>query len=126
MKNPLLPIAWGEVFDKHSILVTKKLRLTDPAKLRNVQHELWEIEKVLQPHGFGPELAHAYRELLIINGSLWNIEDGKRQCEKEQRFDAHFIQLARQVYLLNDQRAALKRKINVLLDSDIIEEKSYA
>ncbi len=126
MKTPLLPISWGEVFDKHSILVTKKLRLTDPAKLANVQHELWEIEKVLQPHGFAPDLADAYRELLIINGSLWNIEEGKRQCEKEQRFDAHFIHLARQVYMLNDQRAALKRKINVLLGSDIVEEKSYA
>lgn len=125
MNAPMIPVAWGEVFDKHTILVTKRLHISDPAKLANIITETRGIETVLNTLDFTEDMGKAYKELLLINGALWQIEDGKRQCEKEQRFDAHFINLARQVYILNDQRAVIKRQINVLLNSDIVEEKSH-
>lgn len=125
MNAPMIPVAWGEVFDKHTILVTKRLHISDPAKLANIITETRGIESVLNTIDFTEDMGKAYKELLLINGALWQIENGKRQCEKEQRFDAHFINLARQVYILNDQRAAIKRQINVLLKSDIVEEKQH-
>lgn len=121
----MIPVSWGEVFDKHTILVTKRLHIGDHAKLANIITETRGIEAVLNTIDFTEDMGKAYKELLLINGALWQIEDGKRQCEKEQRFDAHFINLARQVYILNDQRAAIKRQINMLLKSDIVEEKQH-
>ncbi len=126
-KMPLLPVAWGEVFDKLSILEIKMERISDPAKLQNVERERAEIAAVVGDLKRFPPALHALRvQLRAINAQLWDVEDGKRQAEREQRFDAHFVALARQVYVGNDQRADIKRQINALLGSALVEEKSYA
>lgn len=124
---PLLPVSWGEVFDKLSILDIKSERISDPDKRRNVERERDEIVAVVgDMDRFPPGLPALLVQLKATNAQLWDVEDGKRQAEREQRFDAHFIALARQVYIGNDRRAALKRDINTLLGSAIVEEKSYA
>lgn len=123
---PQLPVAWGEVFDKLTILQIKADKLQDAAKRANVNQERQAIEAVVGdmtrfPAGL-PALVLALKD---INTQLWDVEDAKRACERRQCFDAHFIQLARQVYFRNDQRAAIKRQINALLGSALMEEKSY-
>ena len=120
-------ISVGEFLDKITILQIKSERIPDPAKLRNIRHELdvllrtWEAS----PHSrqdLGVEIA----ELKQINETLWEIEDDIRIKESAGEFDEDFIRLARSVYINNDQRAAIKRRINVKTGSDLIEEKSYA
>lgn len=124
--TPSLPVAWGEVFDKLTILQIKEIKLQDPAKRANVAHEKAEIERVVGDMDRFPEGLKALVDALrAINTGLWEVEDGKRDCERRQAFDAHFVQLARRVYFDNDQRAAIKRQINTLLGSAIVEEKSY-
>ena len=123
---PLLPVAWGEVFDKLTILEIKQAALRDEAQRANVARERAAIEAVIGerqrfPHGL-QALVDALRQ---INLALWDIEEGKRACERSQCFDAHFVELARNVYLKNDQRAAIKRQINLLLGSGLVEEKSH-
>lgn len=127
MDAPLIPVSWGEVFDKLSILDLKRERLTDPAQRANVEREYALIQPALAPINQGDDqLQYFVNQLHAVNGQLWDIENDKRKCEKEQRFDAMFIQLARQVYLLNDLRAALKKAINARLGSEIVEEKCHA
>ncbi len=123
---PLLPVAWGEVFDKLTILQIKEARLTDPAKKENVRKERDLIESVVGNMSQYPApLEGLVARLYAINAGLWDVEDGKRACEKNQNFGAEFIALARRVYLENDDRAAVKREINILLGSTVVEEKSY-
>ena len=124
---PSIPVSWGEVFDKLSILELKRDKLTDKAKKSNVEKEYAAIQPVLTAvNQDDTELQYLVNQLHDVNGKLWDIENGKRQCEKDQRFDAVFIQLARQVYLFNDLRAALKRAISAKLGGEIIEEKQHA
>ena len=121
-----MPIAPGELLDKLSILEIKLVRISDPDKLANVKIEhrfLSETRVAEVPES--PELADLYDELAMVNQALWNIEDDIRECERDAEFGARFIELARSVYVQNDRRAATKRKINVLLGSSIVEEKSY-
>jgi hypothetical protein len=121
-----VPIAPGELLDKLSILEIKLVRISDPDKLANVKIEhrfLSETRVAEVPES--PELADLYDELAMVNQALWNIEDDIRECERDAEFGARFIELARSVYVQNDRRAATKRKINVLLGSSIVEEKSY-
>jgi vacuolar-type H+-ATPase subunit I/STV1 len=123
---PRLPMAWGEVFDKLTILMMKSEKLQDAEKLANVTKERREIEKVVGDLSrFPAELVPLIEALKTINAELWDIEDSKRDCERLQRFDDFFVQLARRVYLNNDQRAAIKKQINELLGSALMEEKSY-
>ena len=127
MDAPLIPVSWGEVFDKLSILDIKREKLADPAQRANVEREYALIQPALAPINQGDgQLQYFVNQLRDVNSKLWDIENGKRQCEKDQRFDALFIQLARQVYLLNDLRAALKKAINAHLGSEIVEEKCHA
>ena len=123
---PWLPVAWGEVFDKLTILEIKLDRLTDAGQRENVQREYAAIEQVVGdrqrlPNALWPLVA----QLKALNAELWDVEEAKRACESAQAFDQDFIQLARQVYLKNDQRAAFKRQINTLLGSHLTEEKSH-
>ena len=123
---PLLPVAWGEVFDKLTILQIKAGKLQDAVKRANVQRERLAIENVVGeisrfPAGL-PALVQALKD---INTQLWDVEDAKRDCERRQCFDDSFVQLARKVYFGNDQRAVIKRQINELLGSALVEEKSY-
>jgi len=126
LEIPLLPVSWGEVFDKLTILHIKSEKLKDLHKLANVEREKKEIGKVVGDiNRFPVKLLPLLDELKMINELLWDVEDGKRDCERRQCFDEHFVQLARDVYFGNDKRAAIKRNINELLGSSIVEEKSY-
>ena len=123
---PSLPVSWGEVFDKLTILHIKSEKLSDPVKLDNVQLEKKAIESVIGDMNQFPEaLMPLINQLKAVNEGLWDIEEGKRDCERCQSFDDRFIQLARRVYIDNDKRAAIKKDINILLGSSIVEEKSY-
>ena len=122
-----IEVSNGELLDKISILELKLLKIEDKEKLVNIQKEF----DVLNPlcielfEKFGGQLQNHYLELARINGLLWDIEDWIRDCEREKRFDAEFIQLARSVYVTNDQRSEVKKLINYTTGSDLVEEKSY-
>lgn len=119
------PISIGELIDKITILTIKIARISDIDKRENISKELIQLENIANEINAPGELHILYTKLLAINSDLWDIEERKRQHEKEQRFDNEFIQLARQVYIKNDERANIKKKINLLVGSEIIEEKSY-
>ena len=122
---PTVEVSWGELVDKLTILEIKARRLSSPAAVENVRRELAALNKVLAglkpPAGFDA----LKQGLVAVNESLWEIEDNIRAKEAASSFDQEFIDLARSVYIENDKRAALKREINVLLKSDLIEEKQY-
>jgi len=121
-----VPISVGELLDKISILEIKAEAISDPAKQANVMRELAALEAVRQGEvATMPELATLYIELKSANCVLWQIEDEIRECERGGQFDERFIELARNVYRTNDHRAVLKRRINELTGSEIVEEKSY-
>jgi hypothetical protein len=126
MKDILVPISPGELLDKITILRIKAERMSDPLKVANVKHELALLEKTWKDSGaaavdLGPEEAN----LTHVNEKLWVIEDDIRDEERAKRFGEKFIELARAVYFNNDDRAAIKKRINILLGSTIVEEKSY-
>ncbi len=122
-----MPISAGELLDKITILRIKAKRLTDETKRANVTHELRLLEDIADEQlRTKADYALLLSELLEVNARLWDIEEGKRDCERRKTFDDEFIQLARAVYIENDRRAALKRALNELLGSSIIEEKSYS
>lgn len=120
-----IPVAAGELFDKITILRIKTARLSNPGQLANVGRELAELEAVAAGVPGSKELDDLVGRLQAINDGLWDVEDGKRAHEREGRFDADFIALARRVYRENDQRAAVKREINLLTGSTLLEEKSH-
>jgi hypothetical protein len=121
-----IPVSWGELLDKITILRIKKERLADPEKRRNVLRELTILEKAWQGRQSTPgELAELAEHLHSVNEALWDIEDEIRDCERRRDFGQRFIELARQVYRTNDRRASLKYRVNDLLGSDIVEEKAY-
>ena len=127
LPTPRLPAAWGELFDKLSILEIKCVRLNGEAALANVRHERTLLAEAARPAlAAYPELAAHQARLAAVNGALWEVEDRLRECEAAKRFDDGFIELARSVYRHNDERAAIKREINALLGSEIVEEKSYS
>lgn len=127
MENIEVPVSIGELFDKITILRIKSRRLSDEVKRKNVVIELEALEKVVSKVSVsGPELDALVAALEAVNNELWDIEDGKRQAERDKKFDEHFITFARQVYIKNDKRAEIKREINMLTGSTIVEEKSYA
>jgi len=117
----------GELLDKISILELKLLKIEDKDKLANIQHEFDTLNPLCVElfEKFGGELQNHYLELAKINGQLWDIEDWIRDCEREKRFDEEFIQLARSVYVTNDRRSEVKKIINILTGSGLVEEKSY-
>ena len=126
----LVPVSWGELLDKITILQIKAERMTDAEKLKNVRHEL-ELLVSVRDREIGAstgldDLATLVAALRQVNERLWEIEDAIRICEKNQAFGSRFIELARSVYITNDQRAGLKYRINTLLGSQVVEEKSYA
>lgn len=121
----LVPVSVGELIDKITILRIKASRIADPAKLENVRHELSRLEGLRSSLPQDEDFLDLAAELEAINATLWDIEELKREHEKQGRFDDAFIDLARQVYLKNDQRAALKRALNIRSGSAIVEEKSY-
>jgi uncharacterized protein DUF6165 len=126
MDTLLVPISPGELLDKITILRIKSARLHDATKLVNVRRELSLLEQTRQRMLPTDEKLRADEaELERVNAALWDIEDRIREHEAQQRFDAGFVELARAVYICNDERAAIKHRINRNLNSAIIEEKSY-
>jgi hypothetical protein len=124
MKNTVLaPISIGELVDKITILEIKLAKTSDAIKLANVERELDALLELYR--SLDIDVTALKSELREINSQLWVIEDAKRQHERNQVFDAAFVQLAREVYLKNDIRAAIKKNINLLTNSNIIEEKIY-
>ena len=127
MKTPLIPISWGELFDKITILQIKLENLKDKNALKNVKIEYDELFKIYE-NNFRED-ANAKRllaDLKTINKTLWNIEDDIRDKERHKTFDEEFIELARSVYITNDERSRIKRNINNTFGSQFIEEKSYS
>lgn len=134
MSEISVPVSFGELLDKIAILQIKSERMSDPAKLANVRHELSALEQTWMAHpGAGPDLASGSgagiarlrADLKAVNERLWTIEDDIRMKEKAQAFDDEFIRLARSVYFENDTRARIKKEINLALGSAYVEEKSY-
>jgi hypothetical protein len=126
MKDILVPISPGELLDKITILRIKAARIRDPQKVANVKHELGLLEKTWKDSGAaGVDLGTEEANLTQVNELLWAVEDDIRDEERAQRFEEKFIELARAVYVTNDERAAIKKRINTLLGSTIVEEKSY-
>ena len=122
-----IEISNGELLDKLSILELKLKNITDENKLINVRSEFEELnplaQQIFKKKAVG--INELYLKLSEINGNLWEIEDDIRQCERDKKFDSKFVQLARDVYFTNDIRSELKKEINILTKSGIIEEKSY-
>jgi hypothetical protein len=117
----------GDVVDRVSILCLKEARMADATKVRNVREELGALRRSWTESGHPPmEQLGAWSGLNDVNGRLWDVEDDLREHERRGDFGERFVALARSVYQLNDQRAALKRDINLVLGSSIVEEKSYA
>ena len=117
----------GELIDRITILEIKSERMTDEAKLTHVRAELQTLvaaRDAAVPRS--PELADATARLKQLNESLWVVEDHLRDCERRNDFGPRFVELARAVYHTNDRRAAVKRRINDLLGSRLVEQKSYA
>jgi hypothetical protein len=126
MKDILVPISPGELLDKITILRIKAARMKDPDKVANVKHELGLLEKTWKDSGAAAvNLGPAEADLTRVNEKLWVVEDEIRDEERAKRFEEKFIELARAVYFTNDERAAIKKRINTLLGSTIVEEKSY-
>lgn len=126
MSEILVPVSFGELLDKVAILTIKSERMTDAAKLVNIHNELSALEKTWLAHpAADQDVIRLRAELKAVNERLWVIEDDIRIKEKAQQFDADFIKLARSVYFENDERARLKREINLALGSSYVEEKSY-
>jgi len=126
MNEIKVPISPGELLDKITILRIKSQRMSDPQKVQNVRLELAALQETWSSSAYARiDIAADIEALQTVNERLWVIEDDIRDKERAQAFDAEFIRLARAVYVENDERATIKRRINVTLGSSIIEEKSY-
>jgi len=117
-----VPVSIGEYIDKVTILAIKSSRIKDDKKLKNILHELKSIidldsEKIID--------TPLYRDLMSVNKKLWDVEDAIRIKEREESFDDEFVNLARSVYKLNDERSRIKKDINLKYGSELVEEKSY-
>ena len=121
-----MPVSWGELIDKVTILEIKQQRLASESARANAARELALLQAVAGPRCEAAELAAVKDQLKAVNEQLWEIEDRIRNKEAAASFDADFIELARSVYKRNDERAAIKRRINKLLSSELVEEKSYS
>jgi hypothetical protein len=121
-----VPVSYGELIDKITILEIKAERISDAARVANVRNELALLTRVWSDDAAsGIDIGAQRVRLKAVNEALWDIEDRIRLKEKAQAFDAEFIELARSVYIRNDERAAIKRAINERLGSPLVEEKSY-
>lgn len=121
-----IPVSVGELIDKITILEIKSERITDRSKLSNIQKELALLRKAWADCELSRlDVGALTRRLKSVNETLWEIEDGIRIKEAEQSFDSRFVELARSVYRHNDRRSSLKRQINEVTGSDVLEEKDY-
>ena len=121
-----IPVSSGELIDKISILKIKRKKIINKSKLQNINHELSLLNKIYKNNFQKNKKILLYEKKLIkINKKLWDVEDKIRLLESKKNFNQKFIDLARAVYINNDQRSEIKKKINELTGSPLIEEKSY-
>jgi len=126
LATPQIPISWGELVDKITILEIKQINIKSLNALTNINKEHSYLNEIIENQTGLAELIKELKiQLLDINKRLWQVEDDVRDKELRQEFDAKFIELARKVYKLNDERAKLKKLINLTLNSELVEEKSY-
>ncbi|MCF8111165.1 MAG: DUF6165 family protein [Desulfobacteraceae bacterium] len=118
-------VSLGELVDKVTILAIKSERITEPEKLKNILKEFETLKGAMSSAGINTE-SPEYRRLYAINSRLWDIEDAIREKEAAKSFDSDFTELARSVYFNNDERASVKREINIKYGSELVEEKSYS
>ena len=118
-------ISNGELLDKFSILEIKMGNITDPSKLTNIENEYKELTSDCTNLLRNSTISSLYAELKSINQKLWIVEDDIRECERRKDFGPEFISLAREVYFTNDERARVKKEINLASGSSLVEEKSY-
>jgi len=122
-----VPVSIGELFDKISILDIKTKKIKNKDDLKLIKYELSKLRKIVKSKGLTSiNIKNKYQSLKSINEKLWIIENKKRRCEKLKKFDKNFINLARKVYIYNDKRASLKKDINLLSGSSIVEIKSHS
>ena len=127
MTNPIVPVSWGELLDKIAILEIKRSRLRAPSAAANAERELAALApalRALQPAPAG--LAELRSALSAVNQRLWTIEDQIREADAKGDFGPGFVALARSVYRENDERGRIKRALNTLLGSSLVEEKQYS
>ena len=124
-KAPMVPVSWGELIDKITILEIKSTILQDRAAVGNVANELSYLSLAFEAVSSYSEVQLLKSRLASINRSLWDVEDEIRMCESQSDFGENFTKLARSVYMLNDERAGVKREINLFLGSELLEEKCY-
>lgn len=123
---PKIEISWGEYFDRLSILEIKLSKISDRKKLNFIEESLNSLVKSgLPTNEFPEEVQILYQKLKHINRSLWDIEDSKRECERNKDFGPEFVSFSRSVYINNDTRAKFKLDIDLILDSRLIEVKSH-
>jgi hypothetical protein len=120
-----VPVSVGELVDKITILQIKLSHACTPTQTHNISTELHQLSAILDQLALPVDITAHTSQLHSVNQELWAIEDAKRQHERQQIFDSAFVELARAVYIKNDQRAAIKRQINQITHSDIVEEKMY-
>ncbi len=125
MKTPCVPISWGELVDKITILEIKLLKIFNNKSRDNIEKELKYLEEVADFKNMPEEIKDLKLELKTVNHKLWVVEDSIRDKDLLGEFDDTFLELARSVYRLNDLRARLKKSINLNLKSELVEEKSY-
>jgi hypothetical protein len=124
--TPLIPISLGELIDKITILEIKQLKIKSPNAQSNIEKELGYLNEIVRDkEGLAELVKETKKQLLNVNMQLWQVEEDIRDKELKQEFDIVFIELARNVYRLNDDRAKIKKQINNLLNSELSEEKSY-
>lgn len=120
----LIPVSYGEIIDKITILLIKKEKISDLEKIKKVENELIQLNTIVGR--LNEEIEEIKDDLYKTNLVLWDVEDFLRNCEREGRFDQAFVEAARSVYRLNDRRFELKNSINQIVSSNIQEVKSYA
>lgn len=121
-----IEVSYGELIDKITILEIKAAKVSDPAKLANIRTELGLLERTWTSHVQSSQQINELTDRLrVVNNKLWEVEDRLRDKERTRTFDEEFINLARSVYITNDSRAKIKRELNELLNSKLVEEKDY-
>ena len=124
-RTPVVPISWGELIDKITILEIKNLKIVSITAKKNIRKELKYLLEIAVLNKMPKEIDVLKNELCNVNLKLWGVEDQIREKELAGEFDETFIELARSVYRLNDIRAMTKQSINIRLCSELVEEKSY-
>ena len=125
MGTPVVPISWGELIDKITILEIKELKIDSITANKNIRKELRHLLDIANLNNMPEEIKSLKTELKNVNLRVWDVEDSIREKELAGEFDKAFIELARSVYRLNDVRAKTKQSINLILQSELVEEKSY-